>query len=216
MALVELGAGMTNVSVYAGGVLLGMYSIPMGASDITDDIASAFGIRRSQAERVKCFYGSAMQNPRDFREMIEIVPNVAEGERSDGGKITRAALSRLFAERLDEDLPRQRGVDPARFRKPAGAAGGADRRWRGNEGRCGLWCAGSAGPNGAHRAAAWPSSGARSACRSCLRDFGGSGADGHMKPLEIGGPGSAGPRKGAGDGKGGWWQRLTHALKKNY
>ena len=39
---------------------------------------------------------------------------------------------------------------------------------------------------------------------------------GHMKPLEIGGPGSAGPRKGAGDGKGGWWQRLTHALKKNY
>jgi cell division protein FtsA len=106
VALVEMGAGVTNVSVYAGGVLLGMQSIPMGASDITDDIASAFGIRRSQAERVKCFYGSAMQNPRDFREMIEIVPNVAEGERSDGGKITRAALVSVICERLDQILSR--------------------------------------------------------------------------------------------------------------
>ncbi|MBB6123576.1 cell division protein FtsA [Sphingobium subterraneum] len=102
VALIELGAGVTNVSVYAGGMLVGMHSIAMGAADITDDIASAFGIRRSQAERVKCFYGSAMQSRRDFREMIEIVPNVTEGERSDGGRITRASLVSVICERLNQ------------------------------------------------------------------------------------------------------------------
>ncbi len=67
VALVELGAGVTNVSLHIGGMLVGLRSIPIGAADITDDIASAFGIRRSQAERMKCFYGSAMQSRRDFR-----------------------------------------------------------------------------------------------------------------------------------------------------
>lgn len=134
VALVELGAGVTNVSVYAGGILLGIHSIPMGASDITDDIASAFGIRRSQAERVKCFYGSAMQSARDFREMIEIVPNVAEGERSDGGKITRAALVAVICERLNRILAQvNEGLTQLGFTTPAGrlvvlTGGGAEMK----------------------------------------------------------------------------------------
>ncbi len=52
VALVELGAGVTNVSVFAGGMLVGLKSLPMGGSDITDDIASAFGTRRAEAERM--------------------------------------------------------------------------------------------------------------------------------------------------------------------
>ena len=43
VALVEMGAGITNVSLFAGGMLVGLTSIPVGAQDITDDIASAFG-----------------------------------------------------------------------------------------------------------------------------------------------------------------------------
>ena len=82
----------------------------IGAADITDDIASAFGIRRSQAERIKCFYGSAMQNPRDFREMIEIAAphgesaaaGQAAGPNAEGGKITRAALVGVICERLNQ------------------------------------------------------------------------------------------------------------------
>ncbi|MDI1295421.1 MAG: cell division protein FtsA, partial [bacterium] len=81
----------------------------IGASDITDDIASAFGIRRSQAERIKCFYGSAMQNRRDFREMIEIatphgdvaISGQSAGLNAEGGKITRAALVGVICERLN-------------------------------------------------------------------------------------------------------------------
>ena len=110
VALVELGAAVTTVSLYAGGMLVEMASLPFGASDITDDIASAFGIRRSQAERIKCFYGSAMQNRRDFREMIEIapphgdvaLPGQSAGPNADGGKITRAALVAVICERLNQ------------------------------------------------------------------------------------------------------------------
>lgn len=134
VALIELGAGVTNVSVHAGGVLLGMHSIPMGAADITDDIASAFGIRRSQAERVKCFYGSAMQSRRDFREMIEIVPNVAEGERSDGGRITRAALVSVICERLSQIMAQvNEALNALGFNTPVGrqvvvTGGGAEMK----------------------------------------------------------------------------------------
>ncbi|MBA3054708.1 MAG: cell division protein FtsA [Sphingomonadales bacterium] len=72
VALVEFGADVTNVSVYAGGMLLGLASIPLGSGDVTDAIASAFGIRRFQAERLKCVNGSALASPADHREMIPV------------------------------------------------------------------------------------------------------------------------------------------------
>ena len=81
VALVEMGAEVTNVSVHASGMLVGLASIPMGSADITDAIASAFGIRRFQAERLKCVNGSAIASPADHREMI---PVNAPGEEVSG------------------------------------------------------------------------------------------------------------------------------------
>ena len=81
VALVEFGGEVTNVSVYAAGMLLGLATIPMGSADITDSIASAFGIRRFQAERLKCVHGSAIPSPADHREMI---PVNAPGEEATG------------------------------------------------------------------------------------------------------------------------------------
>lgn len=63
---------MTNVSLYAGGMLLGLAAIPYGSADITDAIASSFGIRRFQAERLKCVAGSAIASPTDHREMVPV------------------------------------------------------------------------------------------------------------------------------------------------
>ena len=40
VALVELGAEVTNVSVHYGGMLVGLRSIPLGTRDITNDIAA--------------------------------------------------------------------------------------------------------------------------------------------------------------------------------
>ena len=87
VALVEIGAQVTNVSVHAAGMLLGLRSIPVGSNDITDAIASSLGIRRSQAERLKCVSGSAIATPTDHREMI---PVNAPGEEP-GGRLARGA-----------------------------------------------------------------------------------------------------------------------------
>jgi cell division protein FtsA len=101
VALVELGAGLTNVSLFAGGMLVGLASIPFGSADITDDIASAFGTRRQQAERMKCFYGSATTSPRDNHDMIDVAPMSQEDDAGEGARITRAQLISVIRQRLD-------------------------------------------------------------------------------------------------------------------
>lgn len=106
VALVEIGAQVTNVSVHAGGMLLGLRSIPIGSNDITDAIASSLGIRRSQAERLKCVSGSAIATPSDHREMIpvnapdeEISGQPARGS-DEHNRIPRAELVSVVTDRL--------------------------------------------------------------------------------------------------------------------
>ena len=102
VALVEMGASVTNVALFAGGMLLDLCTIPYGAADITDDIASAFGIRRMQAERMKCFHGSALTNPRDNHDVIDVERAAqSEDEEAAGGRITKAQLNGVIRQRLD-------------------------------------------------------------------------------------------------------------------
>lgn len=101
VALVEIGAGVTNVSVFQSGVLTGLASIPLGSADITDDVAAAFGALRTWAERAKCFHGSANLSPRDNHDMIDVVP-VSHEDGSDGARITRAQLNAVIRQRLEK------------------------------------------------------------------------------------------------------------------
>lgn len=89
VALVEFGAEVTTVSLFAAGMLVGLTTIPIGSGDITDAIASSFGIRRFQAERLKCVNGSAIASPADHREMIPI--NGPGEEGTPGGQLARHA-----------------------------------------------------------------------------------------------------------------------------
>lgn len=106
VALVEFGAEVTNVSVYAGGMLLGLAAIPMGSGDITDAVAAAFGIRRYQAERLKCVHGSAIASPADHREMIPVNAPGEEGSgplarhADDKNRIPRAELVSVITAQL--------------------------------------------------------------------------------------------------------------------
>jgi cell division protein FtsA len=108
VALVEFGAQVTNVSVHMGGMLVGLVAIPRGSADITDAIASAFGIRRFQAERLKCVYGSAIASPADHREMIPVngpgedrAGPVARGA-DENNRIPRAELISVVTGELDQ------------------------------------------------------------------------------------------------------------------
>jgi len=101
VALVEIGAEVTNVSLHAGGMLIELRSIPLGAKDITDDIACAFAVQRRDAERLKCFYGSAMTSPRDNHEMIEARP-IGSDDNAEPMRITRAQLMTVIRQRVEE------------------------------------------------------------------------------------------------------------------
>ncbi len=107
VALVEFGAQVTNVSVYMGGMLVGLTAIPRGSADITDAIASAFGVRRFQAERLKCVHGSAIASPADHRELIPVAgpgeertDPVARGA-DDKNRVPRAELISVITGELD-------------------------------------------------------------------------------------------------------------------
>jgi cell division protein FtsA len=96
-----MGAEVTNVSVHYGGMMVGLRSIPLGAKDITNDIAAAFAVQRRDAERLKCFYGSAMTSPRDNHEIIEATQLGAE-QGAEPMKMTRAQLMMVIRQRVEE------------------------------------------------------------------------------------------------------------------
>lgn len=102
-ALVDIGAALTKIGLFAGGQLVGIATLNAGGNDITDDIASEFGIRRSPAERLKCFYGSAISSPRDHQDQLDVsTPEDGEAPRA---KITRAQLNAVIRKRLDHFMP---------------------------------------------------------------------------------------------------------------
>jgi cell division protein FtsA len=83
-------------------MLVGLKSLPVGGCDITDDVASAFGTRRVEAERMKCFYGSATTSPRDNHDMIDIAPIAGAEEGAEATRITRAQLIAVIRQRLEQ------------------------------------------------------------------------------------------------------------------
>ena len=125
-AMIELGGEVTNIGVFRHGMLVGLSTIPLGAADITDAIASAFGIRRFQAERLKCLAGSAIASPSDHREMV---PVNAPGEGvSEDHKVNRAELVSVITEqlaRLTDEIGRAlKGMDFASARGQVVLTGG--------------------------------------------------------------------------------------------
>jgi len=120
VALVEIGAAVTNVSVFIQGVLAGLASISMGSADITDDIASAFGTPRSWAERTKCFHGCANLSPRDNHEMIDVVLAIPD-DSAEGPRITKTALNTVIRQRLERLMAEiQKELKKLGFQDPIG------------------------------------------------------------------------------------------------
>jgi cell division protein FtsA len=100
VALIEIGAGVTTVAVHSRGMLVGVATIAMGASDITADIASTFGIRIADAERIKVLEGSAIAMAKDMSETVELPPINDEG-MADASRVPRAQIIAVIRQRLD-------------------------------------------------------------------------------------------------------------------
>ncbi|PZN92839.1 MAG: cell division protein FtsA [Alphaproteobacteria bacterium] len=100
VALIEIGAGVTTIAVHNYGMLVGVAAIPMGAHDITNDLAAAFATRRSHAERLKTLDGSAMATPKDNHDAVEIPP-MSDDTMAEPMRVPKAQIIGVIRHRLD-------------------------------------------------------------------------------------------------------------------
>ena len=99
--VVDMGGGITSVSVFAEGAPVLVDSVPLGGQHVTNDIARGLGTTAAHAERMKTLYGAAVESPSDEREMIE-VPPVGESAPAGAHHVPRSELVRIIRPRIEE------------------------------------------------------------------------------------------------------------------
>lgn len=102
---VDLGAGKTDYVVYAGNVAVSAGVVAVGGDHVTNDIALAFNISTSQAERLKCSSGSAQAAPAQRLQRASLPPEVGFPGRS----VSLSALQTVVEARVAETLGIVRG-----------------------------------------------------------------------------------------------------------
>jgi len=97
-ALINFGATTTTLAVYHNDVLQNLLVVPLGAKNITKDIQE-LGINETNAERLKCLKGSALESLIDEPIYIQIA---SVDESNPPVKISTKFLATIIEARLDE------------------------------------------------------------------------------------------------------------------
>ncbi|TRW50565.1 cell division protein FtsA [Aliidiomarina halalkaliphila] len=90
VALVDMGAGTIDISLFSGGVLRHTAVIPVAGNQVTNDIAKIFRTPLSHAEEIKVQYACALRQMVSMEDNIE-VPSV-------GGRPSRSMSRHTLAE----------------------------------------------------------------------------------------------------------------------
>jgi cell division protein FtsA len=98
VVLVDIGAGTTDVAIYADGAVRHTAVIPVAGDLITSDIAMALRTPTRDAEEIKIDFGVAKQLLADPVEQIEVPGLGDRGPRS----LSRQALSGVIEPRVEE------------------------------------------------------------------------------------------------------------------
>lgn len=98
VALVEMGAGTTDIAVFHEGKIRHLGTIPYGGNNVTSDIVHGLGVTQSDAERLKERYGCAYEPLVDPQDILQLPSTVAQGER----QIPRELLAHIIHQRMDE------------------------------------------------------------------------------------------------------------------
>ncbi|HET9775560.1 MAG TPA: cell division protein FtsA [Gemmatimonadaceae bacterium] len=98
VALVEMGAGTTDIAVFHEGKIRHLGTVNYGGNNVTSDIVQGMGVTQSDAERLKERYGCAYEPLVDPSDVIQLPSTVAQGERH----IQRQVLSHIIHQRMDE------------------------------------------------------------------------------------------------------------------
>ncbi len=96
--LVDIGFGTTKIAIYEENRLAHVAVIPVGGSNITNDLAIGLRIPIEVAEIIKLSYGSALAkevSPRDAVELAKIDPRAK-------GTVTKKFIAEIIEDRLAE------------------------------------------------------------------------------------------------------------------
>jgi cell division protein FtsA len=98
-AVVEMGAGVTNVAIFKRGMLVGCSTIMMGGADITDHLCRTLMTPKVHAERLKTLHGAVMTAPKDNQDYID-VPPISNDHDMLAYRMSKAKFADLIRERL--------------------------------------------------------------------------------------------------------------------
>jgi len=99
VAVVDIGAGTTELAVFEEGELLHLAIIPVGSAHITNDIAIGLKTDVDVAERIKLEFGITLPQGTEKKEMIDLSESLGEPltfPRKELADIIEARLSEIF------------------------------------------------------------------------------------------------------------------------
>lgn len=100
--LIELGGGVTNISVFQEGKLVWCSSIPVGGFHVTNDIAQGLSTSIYHAERLKTLHGSVITSAVDNVATIEVPPLGEVLNEDEANHMPRSALIQIIRPRMEE------------------------------------------------------------------------------------------------------------------
>jgi len=98
VALVDIGAGSTDLVIYEEGQLIHAASLPVGSMHITNDIAIGLRTNLDVAETIKMRYGTALKEKIRDSEMI----NLSTLDPGESDKVSRAQVVEIIDARVSE------------------------------------------------------------------------------------------------------------------
>ncbi len=96
--VIDLGAGVTDLSLYRHGYVAYTGVIPVGGDHLTGDLSMGLRVLEPYAEKLKIEHGKASPDPSDADEDVWIIGNKTIGDRS----ISRKAISDVIHVRIVE------------------------------------------------------------------------------------------------------------------
>ncbi|SUZ32206.1 Cell division protein FtsA [Roseibaca ekhonensis] len=114
-ACIDLGAGVSGVSIFMKKHMIYTDSVRMGGALVTSDISQGLQVDFATAERLKTIHGGVQATSMDDREMIEIGGNSGDWDK-DRRTISRSELIGIMRPRIEEILEHVRArLDAAGF-----------------------------------------------------------------------------------------------------
>ena len=98
VALVEMGAGTTDIAIFHEGKIRHIATIGFGGNAVTSDIVHGLGVTQADAERLKERYGCAYEPMVSPDDIVELPGTAAQGDRH----IPREVLAHIIHQRIDE------------------------------------------------------------------------------------------------------------------